>query len=121
MIPGSNLLATALSVIGAPTVTYYRYAGRSRNEVGQYVTEVSQETRQGSVQAVSRNLYEQLGLDLQKNYVWFYAIGSTQDIGRDVSGDQFDFNGSRYEILSLTDWTPIDGWNGALAVQVDKA
>lgn len=119
MIPGSNLLATALSVIGAPSVTYYRYAGRDRNAIGQMVSAYSQETRSGSVQAVPRNMYEALGLDFQKNYVWFYAVGSTQDIGRDVSGDQFDFNGRKYEILSLTDWTPIDGWNGALAVQVE--
>lgn len=120
MIPGSNLLATALLVIGAPTVTYYRYAGRDRNAVGQQVSTYSQETRKGSIQAVPRNLYEQLGLDFQKNYVWFYAVGSTQDVGRDTAGDQFDFGGNKYEVLSLTNWTPIDGWNGALAVQVDK-
>lgn len=121
MIPGQNLLATALSVIGAPTVTYYRFGGRTKNAVGQFVSDHAPEQRKGSVQAVPRDLYDKLGLDWQKNYVWFYAVGASQDVTRDTSGDQFDFNGRRYEILSLTDWTPIDGWNGALAVQVGAA
>ena len=38
MIPGSNLLNMALSVIAKQTVAYYQANGRALNAVGQYVT-----------------------------------------------------------------------------------
>lgn len=119
MMPGANLLSFALSVIGRQRVEYYRFIGRETNEIGidvnRYAPPVS---LYGSVQAIERNLYQYLGLDCQKRYIRLYACAELQDVARDRSSDQIEFVGQRYQLLSDADWFKIDGWDGALCVQV---
>lgn len=110
-VPGSDILNDALSVIASEAVTYYRYAGRSLNNVGQDITVYDDPiTIYGSFQPIQRNLYQQLGLDLQKSYFNFYTSTDMIDVSRDVSGDQIEFQGKRYQCESLTEWYGIDGW-----------
>lgn len=119
MIPGQNLLNMALSVIARQTITYYRATGRTLNDVGQDITAyASPVSIVGSLQPVPRQLYEQLGLDLQKSYYTFYTSNNIEDVGRDVSGDQFVFNGQRYQVESDNDWYAQDGWKGVLCVLI---
>lgn len=119
MIPGANVLNMALSVIAKQTVIYYQYISRTLNnvgiEVGNYDTGVP---LAGSFQPVPRNLYNQFGLDLQRDYFTFYVSANLLDLGRDVSGDQIEFNGIRYQCESDNDWFAIDGWKGVLCVRV---
>ncbi|WP_197335302.1 phage collar protein [Ralstonia solanacearum] len=66
MIPGSNLLGLALSVIGKQRVEYFRYIGRKTNDIGDDVSVYADPVPMfGSVQAVDRNMYQYLGLDFQ--------------------------------------------------------
>ena len=118
-VPGSNILATALSVIAASPIQYYAWQSRTTNSIG-YDTNVyaAPVTLYGSVQPVQRNLYEQYGLDLQKTYLWVYLRSSVLDINRDTSSDVLVFNANNYQILSQTNWYPIDGWTAFIAVQV---
>lgn len=119
MIPGQNLLNMALSVIARQTVAYFKFSSRALNDVGQDVTVYDAPVNiVGSLQAVPRNLYDQYGLDLQKTYVILYTSTNVLDIGRDVSGDQIEFNGVRYQCESDTDWFPLDGWDAVLCVQI---
>ncbi len=121
MIPGSNLLNKAFTLIGKSTVSYYADAGRTLNDVGQYVTSYSAASSvTGSLQPVKQELYDKYGLDFQKKYFMLYVSRDAVDVSRDVSGDQFEYNGKRYQCESLTNWYSIDGWVSILAVQVGE-
>lgn len=119
MIPGQNLLNMALTLIAKQSLTYYKFAGRSLNSVGQDVTTYDTPiTLVGSWQPVPRKLYQQYGLDLQKDYFTFYTSNNVLDLQRDISGDQLAFNGQRYQCESNNDWYPMDGWKGILVVHL---
>ena len=121
-VPGMNLLNMALTVIQRQSVQYYQYDGRTLNAVGQDVTTyLAPVTKVGSWQPIPRHLYEQLGLDLQKNYFNFYTSNDVLDVQRDVSGDQIVFEGSKYQCESNTEWYKLDGWKGVLCVYIGAA
>lgn len=118
-IPGSNLLRKALTVIKPQEVVYFRYIGRSTTGAGIYESGFAPgKKRKGSVQPVPRELYERFGLDMQKNYVKFFQPRDAEDIGRNTSGDQFVFDGNRYQIESNVPWFGVDGWTQSLSVQI---
>lgn len=122
MIPGSNLLNVALSVIGKQPVLYYRATGRTKNSVGQWVTEYSEPFQVlGSLQAVPKSLFSQAGLDYQKNYLNCYFSVNAHDIRRGESGDMFVYGGRRWQFLSATDWSNQDGWSATIAVDIGEA
>ena len=119
MIPGSNILNMALSVIAKTGFQYYKYSSRTANSVGQYESTYNPpQNLLGSVQAVPRNLYEQYGLEFQKRYVKFFVSKDVLDVSRDVSGDMIVYCGNNYQVLSITPWFSVDGWVEILAVQV---
>jgi hypothetical protein len=121
MIPGSNILNQALTIIAAQTITYYRALDRTLNNVGQNVTQYAPPSDiRGSFQPVPRRLYQQFGLDLQKDYWVFYTSNNLLDVQRDVSGDQIAFQDRRYQCESATAWYGIDGWVGMFCVMVDE-
>jgi hypothetical protein len=121
MVPGSNILNLALTVIAKQSIVYFRFLSRSQNNVGQDVTIYDAPTTvQGSFQPVPRRLYQIYGLDLQKSYFTFYASKNILDVGRDVSGDQIVFQGFRYQCESSNDWFGEDGWVGVLCVLIKE-
>lgn len=120
MIPGSNLLKSALSVIATQTVNYYQFSSRTINDVGQSVaTYLPVQQIKGSFQAVQKNLYQTYGLDLQKNYANFYVSTNIIDVQRDITPDLIVYNNTVYSCESNMYWFPIDGWVCILLVQSD--
>lgn len=119
-VPGANLLAMALTVIGPQSINYYAQTGRVLLDDGVWSTgfAVGVTTTNLSVQAVDRALYEAMGLDYQKSYKWLYIPQTIVDLQRDVSGDRFGFAGRKYQLQSGTDWQPMDGWNAVLCVDI---
>lgn len=118
-IPGINLLNMALTLIAKQTITYYQFAGRSQNSIGQDVTTYNKPISiVGSFQPVPRSLYQQYGLDLQKDYYTFYTSNDMIDVGRDVSGDQIAFRGQRFQCESDNAWFQMDGWVGVICVHI---
>jgi hypothetical protein len=121
MVPGSNLLRLALTVIAPQIVNYYEFIDRVTNDVGidesKYAEPV---TIFGSVQPIPRSMYELLGLDLQKVYINFYSTHPVIDLARDISGDRIGFNGKLYQCLSNNDWSAVDGWQGTICVEVSE-
>ena len=115
MIPGSNLLSQAFTVIAQQVVLYYAFSGRTINSIGQNIsTYLDPISVRGSFQPVSRNLYQQYGLDLQKSYYNFFVEKNVLDLGRNVSPDLVLFNGIVYQVESKVDWFPDDFWDCAL-------
>ncbi len=119
MLP--NLLNMALSVVGSQQFQYIQFISRTENEIGQDIAAYDYPaTLSGQVQAVPRELFERYGLDFQKNYLMFYVSKEILDVTRDVSGDQIEFAGQRYQCISQTNWVPINGWTGVIAVQITE-
>ncbi len=118
-VPGSNLLATALTLLGRQSFQYYAFLERVLQpnglDLASYAAPVS---LSGSVQPVPRSLYQAYGLDFDRYYLTFYVSRSVMDVTRDVSGNALTFNGNYYQCIQKTDWFPQDGWVGVLAVQV---
>ena len=122
MIPGSNLLNVALTVIAAQTVMYLRELSRALNDIGQDVTTYALPVEiKGSFQPVPRKLYAQYGLDFQKSYFTLYSSTNIIDVGRDVSGDKIVFNGRLFQCESNNDWYSEDGWKGVLCVDIGSS
>lgn len=122
MIPGSNILKQALSIIASQTISYYKATGRSLNAIGQYITTyASPVSILGSFQPVPRTLYQVYGLDFQKSYFTFYTSTNLIDVQRDVSPDKIVFNSQTYQCISNNDWFAIDGWVGMLCVLITGA
>lgn len=120
--PGSNNLRLALSIQGKQKVSYYRFRAREVNVNGVYeAAYYPPATIYGAVQPIKRSLFDQLGLDLQKNYVTLYATKSMADIERNSSGDYFVFAGKKWQLLSENDWFNIDGWAGVVCVDIGAA
>lgn len=118
-VPGSNLLAEALEVIEPQLITYFRNTGRTQNDVYQWVSDFDAGTEiYASVQAVKRSVYDQFGLEFQRNYVMLFVMVDAIDLDRDVSGDEFEWNGRRYRCESESDWYAMDGWTSILSVKI---
>jgi hypothetical protein len=137
VIPGSNILKTALSVIGSQTVNWFKFQSTAPGPTGlQTATYAASVTiTLGSVQPVPRSRYEAYGLDWQKSYVtWFVPNVDAQPIKRnpDGSGDVIEWpvnnDGSliagksrRYQLVGDTPWTNIDSWTYVIGIDIGPA
>lgn len=120
-VPGSNLLEDAFDAIETIEVLVFKRGERYKNNVGQYVTDFAEPVAfEGSVQAVDRRAYTQLGLDFAKTYKTIYLCADAHTFTRNTAGDQIGVGVGRYEIVSDLDWFEIDGWVGLLCVRLLK-
>ena len=119
LVPGSNLLNMAFNLIARQTFSYIANLGRTTNDIGQYIqTYADPVTITGSLQPFPRSLFQQYGLDFNKDYVTFFIPQSAVDVERNFSGDEFVFNSIKYQALFKTNWFQIDGWIGIVCVKV---
>lgn len=122
-VPGMNLLGLALGAIGHQPVVYSQYLSSTIDNKGRNIPQFAAPVGVpvGSVQAVPRGRYEQLGLSLSKEYVnWFvprYVLG----VCRDADGDRFNWRGEVWQVESTTDWSAQDGWCQCLSVRLGGA
>jgi hypothetical protein len=137
MIPGSNILKLALTVIGSQNVNWFQFASVTTGPTGLDVTTYSapQTVTLGSVQPIDRARYEALGLDLQKSYVnWFVPNVNALSVTRnpDGNGDVIEWPvtkqgalisgvSRRYQLVGDTPWTQQDNWTRVLGVDVGPA
>ena len=118
-VPGGNLLKQAFKLIKKEPFDYYQFKERTKNKARQYIaTYEDVVVYNGSIQAIPRRLYQSSGLDYKKNYIMVYSEDMVSGPERDTSGDQIEWNGKRFQALDENDWIPIDGWQGAMFVQV---
>jgi hypothetical protein len=119
MVPGSNLLGMALSVIRPQTLTHRAWTGRTIDDAGEYVTAYAEPVDiEGSMQAVNKKLYQTLGLNLAKNYAQLYTSADVNPTLRDRSGDLLEYAGRWWLAESDMNWSAQDGWRKLLCVEV---
>jgi hypothetical protein len=122
LVPGSNLLNLAHSLIGFQTITLYRNQATVNGADG--VNEPIYQppvTVKCSVQEVPTNFYQLLGLDLLKDYLLIYSSVEMKDLRRDKCPDALDFNGFRYVVESNVDWRSQDGWAASVCVNQGRS
>jgi hypothetical protein len=119
MIPGNNVLDMALSILQSQTLEYLMYVSRSANGYGQLTTQYAPPVLiTGSFQPVKRQIYQELGLDFDKKYYYFYVKSNLLDINRDVSSDKLVFDGDTFQCQSAENWYQMDGWIAILCIKV---
>jgi hypothetical protein len=117
--PGSNLLAQALTALGTSAFSYYKWTGKQTSAAGKAVMSYDPGINVfGSVQAVPRAKYKQLGLNFSKKYIGIWSLQRVKVLTRLQPNDQIGFLGRRFNVLEETDWTPMDFWNEFIAVDV---
>lgn len=137
MIPGSNILSTALRVIASQYVNWYKYTANTIGATGLVTSSYasSQTVLRGSVQPVPRNRYEALNLDWQKSYItWYVPDINASSITRNPNGNgdiiewPVNRNGSlisgksrRYQLIADTPWTLVDDWTAVIGVDIGPA
>lgn len=136
-IPGSNILSMALTVIAPQPVNWFKFIGHDIGPTGLSTATYNdpQTVKIGSLQIVSRDRYEDYGLDWQKNYVtWFVPNIKAVPVQRNPDGDgdviewPVNADGSliagasrRWQLISDTPWSYIDGWTYILAIDIGPA
>lgn len=120
----SNLLKKALKLIPGESYQYLKYKDEEPNALGvmvaTYEDAVTITPANGMVQAPENSLYQQMGLDLDKNYKIFYGAVSIKGNEEKPQPDRFIYDGKTYETVKNTDWFNYDGWCGVLAVEIKR-
>ena len=119
MIPGANILGAALRVIQPQTIQYRAFLTRAENAAGETVATFADAVDiQGSMQPVDKKLYQELGLNLSKNYWTLWVFGPIQPTARDRDGDIILFAGLTCQCESDRNWSAVGEFRKILCVEV---
>ena len=106
-----NLLPLAMQATGIlgcnKSFTYIEYDETKTeiNDIGNEVPAVKLEASYiGSVQAVSNKMYEQLGLDLSKNYKLIYCPELLQSMAEKTITGNILYDGRTWDIIENQNW-----------------
>ena len=122
MIPGINVLAIAFGAIGQQSVQHLVATGRTQNAVGAWVTSYAAPvTLSVSWQPVDAKKYEQLGLDMSKEYHNIWLKSPVIGIQRGKSPDRFIEGGRLHEVIDVKDWYGQDGWSEVMVIDIGPA
>ena len=122
-----NLLPIAMSataILGCnKTFTYIEYSDTETyvNDIGYEIPVISfQADYTGSVQAVSNKMYEQMGLDLTKNYKLVYCPQFVKGLAeKDVTGTIL-YNDSTWDIVETQTWWETNGFTKFIMVEIKR-
>lgn len=119
-VPGGNLLGMASRLIGLDKIDHWKFQKNVEDGAGvlQPIYATAPLVIYGSVQPVPRSMYEQNGLDFQRDFFNVYTSAVLSDLRRDKAPDMLDWNGRRFNVESKTDWAKQDGWKGALCCDI---
>lgn len=118
-VPGANLLGMALRVIRPQTMQMRAFLSRQENDAGDTIPVFAAPVNiQGSMQPVDKKLYQELGLNLSKNYSTLYVFGNVQPTARDRNGDLVLFGGSTWQCESDRNWSGVGEYRKILTVEV---
>jgi hypothetical protein len=120
MIPGSNLLGLALTVIAPQGVEWHKFASRTQNGRGDWINNYETPVALwGSWQPLDQAKYQQLGLDLAKKYFVLYVSAGVDGVERAKAGDLIIRGGRKYQVEdAANDWLDIDGWRGVMCIDI---
>lgn len=118
-----NLLPIAMnatSVLGCnQQFEFYQFQGSTLDDLGRDIPQYSDPINlTGSIQAVPNKMYEQLGLDLDKNYITVFCPQLIQSLAQNSQPDKIIWNNRTFEAVETKDWTNLNGYTKALFVEI---
>lgn len=121
MIPGSNLLGLANTIISPLKVQYEKFIDKTTNSLGLDVDNFAPAIDIiGNFQPVPREKYEHLGLDFESNYAMWYGQTFMGTVTRGDTGDKITFAGELYSAIGDNDWIAVDGWSGVMFIEIKE-
>lgn len=120
-----NVLTPAMaatSILGCnKTFTFYKYESAVIDEMGRDVPSYADPvTYTGSIQPVQNKMYEQLGLDLNKNYKTVFCSQLIKSIAENVQPDRIIYDGKTYEVVENKNWYETNGYSKILMVEIKE-
>ena len=116
----NNLLNAALRIIPKQRIVWRKFAGFDIDEQGLKINRYAEGVElTGSVQAVDRNIYDQLGLDQEKEYLAVYAPADIKGVAGQDAPDIVEFGGGVYKVVRNYPWYFYDGWSGVVVVKAE--
>lgn len=118
-----NLLPIAMnatSILGCnQQFEFYQFQGSTLDDLGRDIPQYSNPINlKGSIQAVPNKMYEQLGLDLEKNYITVFCPQLIQSLAQNSQPDKIIWNNRTFEAIETKDWTNLNGYTKALFVEI---
>lgn len=116
----NNLLEEALQIIPASVFRLQKFIGNTTNERGLDIAEYAAPVEvRGSVQDMDGSLYQELGLDLSKNYRTFYGSKLMEGLGRNIQAmpDRIIYDGKIWEVVNAAHWYGYNGWTYVIGVE----
>lgn len=118
-----NLLPIAMnatSILGCnQQFEFYQFQGSTLDDLGRDIPQYSDPINlKGSIQAVPNKMYEQLGLDLDKNYITVFCPQLIQSLAQNNQPDRIIWNNRTFEAIETKDWTNLNGYTKALFVEI---
>lgn len=108
------IVMQATAILGCnKEFTYIEYddAETAINDIGVEVPAVKfQKTYTGSVQAVSNKMYEQMGLDLSKNYKLIYCPELVQSMAEKEIPGKVLYDNRTWDIIENQNWFETNGF-----------
>lgn len=125
----SNILKTAMSVIGSDRIAYRLYSGSSVNDIGVPVVSYTEWkgirafVHPGIVSSfggsgISEKEYQELGFSWARTNitVWLNDVGLRTSENENAS-DQILYNGDVYNVLQVENWLFQNGWKRCYCVK----
>ena len=98
---------------------FYQFQGSTLDDLGRDIPQYSDPINlKGSIQAVPNKMYEQLGLDLDKNYITVFCPQLIQSLAQNTQPDRIIWNNRIFEAIETKDWTNLNGYTKALFVEI---
>lgn len=118
-----NLLPIAMnatSILGCnQQFEFYQFQGSTLDDLGRDIPQYSNPINlKGSIQAVPNKMYEQLGLDLEKNYITVFCPQLIQSLAQNSQPDRIIWNNRTFEAVETKDWTNLNGYTKALFAEI---
>ena len=115
-----NLLNAALRIIPKQQIIWRKFAGFEVDEQGLKINRYAEGVElTGSVQAVDRNIYDQLGLDQEKEYLTVYAPADIKGVSAQNAPDIIEFGGAAYKVVRNYPWYFYNGWAGVVVIKAE--
>lgn len=121
-----NLLPIAMSataVLGCnKQFEFYKYIGSKLDEMGRDVPDYAEPPLiyTGSIQPVPNRMYEQLGLDLNKNYKTIFCPELMLSIAESIQPDRIVYESRTYQIIDNKDWYETNGYTKIIMVEIKE-
>lgn len=100
---------------------YLKYMRTEIDDMGRDVPEFEEpKTYTGSVQPVPNRLYEQFGLDLDKNYKTIFSPQLMKSLAEEIQPDRIVYQQRTFEIVENKNWYETNGYTKILMVELKE-